>query len=68
VDPAILQSHLLFPDHRILLKHLPLDLFRFEGIAAITGDGYYEEHVVETIKNIIINPATTCGMTPITRM
>ena len=61
-DPAILQSHLPVPRIiEFLLKHLPLDLFRFEGIAAITVTDITREHVVETIKNVIINPASGCG-------
>jgi hypothetical protein len=61
-DPAILQSHLPVPRViEFLLKHLPLDLFRFEGIAAITVTDITKEHVVETIKNLIINPASGCG-------
>jgi hypothetical protein len=61
-DPAILQSHLPVPQViEFLLKHLPLDLFRFEGIAAITVTDITKEHVVETIKNVILNPTINCG-------
>lgn len=61
-DPAILQSHLPVPRIiEFLLKHLPLELFRFEGISAVTVTDITREHVVETIKNIILNPVTGCG-------
>ena len=61
-DPAILQSHL--PGAQVLeflMKRLPLTLFRFEGISAITVTDITTEHVVETIKNIILNPRVGCG-------
>ncbi|HWK03977.1 MAG TPA: GAF domain-containing protein [Puia sp.] len=61
-DPAILQSHL--PGNKILdllMKRLPLTLFRFEGISAITVTDITREHVVETIKNIILHPMAGCG-------
>lgn len=56
-DLSILQSHP--PDTQvleILMQQLPLTLFRFEGISAITVTDITQEHVVETIKNIILNP------------
>jgi hypothetical protein len=40
-----------------LQEHLPLSGFRFEGIAAITVTDITEEHVRESIKSIILNPA-----------
>src|SRR5258708_4293957 len=61
-NPALLQSHL--PGPRILdllMRQLPLTQFRFEGIAAVTVTDITTEHVVETIKNIILNPMMSFG-------
>ena len=61
-DPAILQSHLPGPQILdLLMTQLPLTLFRFEGISAITVTDITTEHVVETIKNIILHPMMGCG-------
>ena len=61
-DSSILQSHLPVPQvMETLMQQLPLTLFRFEGIAAITVTDITKEHVVDTIKNIILNPMSGCG-------
>ena len=39
-----------------LTEHLPLKLVRFEGISAITMTDVTEAYVVDSIKNIILNP------------
>ena len=61
-DPSILQSHLPGAQILAVLKEkLPLTMFRFEGISAITVTDITTEHVVETIKNIILHPMMECG-------
>ena len=39
-----------------LLEHLPLAAFRFEGISALTVTDITKEYVVESVKNLILNP------------
>ncbi|GGB15689.1 GAF domain-containing protein [Puia dinghuensis] len=39
-----------------LLEQLPLSAFRFEGISAITVTDITREYVVDSIKNLILNP------------
>ena len=41
-----------------LLKHLPLEAFIFEGISALTVTDVTEEYVVDSLKNLILNPET----------
>ncbi|MBS1663139.1 MAG: GAF domain-containing protein [Bacteroidetes bacterium] len=57
IDHRLFNSHL--PTSEIiawLMEHLPLSMVRFEGIAAITLTDVTEEYVVDSIKNIILNP------------
>ncbi|HEY6901851.1 MAG TPA: hypothetical protein VI233_14445, partial [Puia sp.] len=57
IDSRLFDSHL--PMSEIiawLMEHLPLNLVRFEGIAAITLTDVTEEYVVDSIKNIILSP------------
>jgi hypothetical protein len=39
-----------------LREHLPLEAFLFEGISALTVTDVTEEYVVDSIKNLILNP------------
>jgi hypothetical protein len=39
-----------------LLEHLPLEAFVFEGISALTVTDVTEEYVVDSVKNLILNP------------
>jgi hypothetical protein len=56
-DPTFLQSSPPVPEAMAWLQeHLPLTAFRFEGIAAITVTEITTEYVVESIKNLILNP------------
>lgn len=56
-NPSMLPTHLPGPETlEILMQQLPLTQFRFEGISAITVTDITTEHVLETIKNIILNP------------
>jgi len=61
LDFAVLQAHM----HEstaitYLMELLPLSLFRFEGFSAITVTDITPDHVLETIKNIILDHAD-CG-------
>jgi hypothetical protein len=44
-----------------LLEHLPLEAFIFEGIVALTVTDVTEEYVVESVKNLILNPDLCTG-------
>ena len=44
-----------------LLEHLPLSQFIFEGISALTVTDVTEEYVVESVKNLILNPGICEG-------
>jgi hypothetical protein len=46
-----------------LMENLPLTLFRFEGLSAITVTDITMEYVVETIKNTILKPDHNDGHT-----
>ncbi|HVU94989.1 MAG TPA: GAF domain-containing protein [Puia sp.] len=39
-----------------LLEHLPLECFVFSGISALTVTDVTEEYVVDSVKNLILNP------------
>jgi hypothetical protein len=57
IDPLLFSSHL--PTSEILAwltAHLPIPMVRFEGISAITLTDVTTEYVVDSIKNIILNP------------
>jgi hypothetical protein len=64
LDLEELQSHIhdgtAIP---FLMEHLPLTLFRFEGISAITVTDITMEYVVESIKNTILKPDHADGHT-----
>jgi len=61
LDLVMLKSYLHREDGINYLKeHLPLNLFRFEGISVMTITDITAEHVVENIKNIVLDRAT-CG-------
>ncbi|HXB94855.1 MAG TPA: hypothetical protein VNU70_06845, partial [Puia sp.] len=63
-DPEFLQSSPPAGEAMAwLLEHLPLNAFRFEGISAITVTEITTEYVVETIKNLILNPGEQDKMT-----
>jgi hypothetical protein len=56
IDPETLSARLLESDALAFLKEkLPLSLFRFEGISAITVTDITPEYAVENIKNIILD-------------
>ena len=59
LDLALLQSLTHEPGAALdfLKEQLPLSLFRFEGISAITVTDITADYVVEKIKNIILNQA-----------
>jgi len=57
IDPELFSSHK--PMTEILdwlTEHIPLSSVRFEGISAITLTDVTEDYVVDSIKNIILNP------------
>ena len=61
LDHAELQAHLHGPAAFDFLKQsLPLSMFRFEGISAITVTDITADHVLENIRNIILD-RTDCG-------
>jgi hypothetical protein len=61
IDFTIFRSHRqLSAIVAYLEEHLPLPLFRFEGFSALTVTEITTEYVVDSIKNIILNPAQ-CG-------
>lgn len=64
LDHETLQAN-LHPGTAIqyLTEHLPLHLFRFEGFSALTVTDITSEYVVESIKNIILNPTCCQGTT-----
>jgi hypothetical protein len=56
-DPQYLQSNPPVAEAVAWLKeHLPLSAFRFEGITALTVTDITTEYVVESIKELILNP------------
>lgn len=56
IDPETLSARLLESDALAYLnEQLPLSLFRFEGISAITVTDITPEYAVENIKNIILD-------------
>jgi hypothetical protein len=57
VDPELFNSHKPMAEILAwLMEHLPLTMVRFEGISAITLVDVTEDYVVDSIKNIILNP------------
>lgn len=56
-DPQFLNSKPPLPEALDWLKeHLPLSAFRFEGISALTVTDITTHYVVESIKELILNP------------
>jgi hypothetical protein len=61
IDPAVLALHSSAPETlSYLMERLPLNAFRFEGFSAITVTDVTTDYVVESIKNVILNP-DHCG-------
>lgn len=63
IDPKLFNSHLSIEEIlNWLTTHVPLNLFRFEGLSAITVTDVTIEYVVDSIKNLILNPENVqCG-------
>jgi len=61
LDLAVIKSHARFSDTRdYLLEHLPLTLFRFEGLSVMTITDITADYVIENIKNIVLD-RSACG-------
>ncbi|WP_431214455.1 hypothetical protein ACQ86N_06415 [Puia sp. P3] len=61
IDARLFSSHLSHPELMVWLKqHLPLNLFRFEGINAMTLTDVTTEYVMDSMKNIILD-SDCCG-------
>ncbi|HEY4287177.1 MAG TPA: GAF domain-containing protein [Puia sp.] len=57
IDPKLFSSHKPITEILAwLTEHIPLSMVRFEGISAITLTDITEDYVVDSIKNIILNP------------
>jgi hypothetical protein len=57
IDPELFSSHKPIAEILAwLTEHIPLSSVRFEGISAITLTDVTEDYVVDSIKNIILNP------------
>jgi len=57
ICPELLHSRKPITEHLAwLTEHIPLTMVRFEGISAITLTDVTEDYVVDSIKNIILNP------------
>src|SRR5258708_1243129 len=57
IDPILLQLHPSAPETlSYLLERLPLNGFRFEGFSALTVEDVTADYVVESIKNVLLNP------------
>ncbi|HXO74554.1 MAG TPA: hypothetical protein VN824_04970 [Puia sp.] len=57
IDPHLFNSHKPIAEILTwLTEHIPLTMVRFEGISAITLTDITEDYVVDSIKNIILNP------------
>ena len=57
IDRSFFQPQTPAPESlHYLMEHLPLSGFRFEGFSAITVTDITADYVVESIKNIVLNP------------
>ncbi|HEY4065195.1 MAG TPA: GAF domain-containing protein [Puia sp.] len=58
IDLSLIKAHPAAPETlSYLMERLPLNGFRYEGFSAITVTDVTADYVVESIKNIILNPA-----------